>query len=78
MSYKTVTVNTDVIIDLDEFETDELIEEMKLRGYTCITSGDTEGFNQEDWQFLLEILDKTQQTWYSRRIRDKIFTASWT
>ena len=75
MTYKTVTVDVDVDIDIDEFETDELIQEMKDRGYTCIRSDGGANFDREDWQFLLEMLDKTDETCYTCRIRDKIFQA---
>lgn len=68
MTYKTVTVD----VDLDEFEDDELIEEMKSRGYVCIASDAGGDFEREDWQFLLEMLDKNLETWYTRRIRNKI------
>lgn len=75
MTYKTVTVDVDVDINIDDFETDELIEEMNLRGYTCIKSDGGSGFENEDWHFLLDMLDKIEETWYTRRIRDKIIRA---
>jgi hypothetical protein len=65
------TVETYVEVDLDEWCDEELIEEMRLRGYSCI-KGDEVGMNREDWQFLLELIDKIPDTWYSRRVRDKI------
>lgn len=71
MSYKTVTVDVDVDIDLDEFDDNELIEEMKLRGYSC-AKGDASGLDREDWQYLIEMIDKQPVTWYSRRVRDKL------
>lgn len=75
MTYKTVTVTVDVEVDIDEFDTDELIEEMNLRGYTCIKSNGSVDFDNEDWHFLLDILDKIPETWYTRRIREKLLTA---
>lgn len=74
MGYKTVSVDVDVDIDLDEFDDNELVEEMKLRGYSCV-KGDEGGLNPEDWQYLIEMLDKQLETWYSRRVRDKIMAA---
>lgn len=74
MSYKTVSVDVDVDINLDEFDDNELVEEMKLRGYSCV-NGDEGGMNCEDWQFLIELIDTTPTTWYSRRVRDKIMEA---
>ena len=75
MSYKTVTVDVDVDIDLDEFDDEEMIEEMRLRGYTCVKSNGSGDFDNEDWHFLLDMLDKTEETWYTRRVREKLLTA---
>jgi hypothetical protein len=74
MGYKTVSVDVDVDIDLDEFDDLELVEEMKHRGYSCV-NGDDGGMNREDWQFLIELIDETPATWYSRRVRDKLMAA---
>jgi hypothetical protein len=65
------TIETYVEVDLDEWCDEELIEEMRLRGYSCI-KGDDGGMNREDWQFLLELIDRQPETWYSRRVRDKL------
>ena len=75
MTYKTVTVDVDVDIDLDEFDDSELVDEMKLRGYVCIKSDGGSNFDREDWQFLLEMLDKNNETWYTRRVRNKLLAA---
>lgn len=75
MTYKTVTVNVDVDIDIDEFDDEEMIEEMRDRGYVCIKSDGGGNFDREDWKYLLEMLDKTEETWYTRRIREKLLTA---
>ena len=72
MSYKSVTVDVD--IDLDEWDDKELIDEMNHRGYTVIKSREA-GMLKEDWQYLLEMLDKNPQTWYTLRIRDKLLEA---
>ncbi len=72
MTYKSVTVDVD--IDLDEFEDSELIDEMNQRGYTVIKSCEA-GMVREDWQFLLEMLDKNPETWYTRRVREKLSEA---
>lgn len=68
------TVETYVEVDLDEWCDNELIEEMKLRGYSCV-KGDEAGMEREDWQFLLEMLDKQPENWYSRRVREKVLGA---
>jgi len=42
MTYATVTVETEVDVDLSEFDTDDLIEELKERGTDGVTFDDTE------------------------------------
>jgi hypothetical protein len=80
MTYKTVTttasvdVDVDVDIDLDQWDDEELIDEMNQRGYTCIKDREA-GMDREDWQFLLDQLDKNPETWYTRRVRDKLMGA---
>jgi len=71
MAYVTV----DVDIDLDEFDDDELIDELNSRGYTVSKEPVPESFDREDWHFLLDMLDKQQATWYNRRVRDKLMEA---
>jgi len=72
MGYKTVETYVEVEVNLDEFDDSELIDEMKDRGYDCIKSDGGSDFDREDWQTLLKILDKSPETWYTRRIRSKI------
>ena len=71
MTYKTVTVDVDVDIDLDEFDDSELIDEMNQRGYACIKETKA-GLDREDWQYLIEMLDKQPVTWYTRRVTEKL------
>jgi hypothetical protein len=73
------TIETYVDVDLDEWCDEELIEEMRLRGYSCI-KGDDGGMNREertreDWQFLLEVIDRQPANWFTRRVRDKVVEA---
>jgi len=76
MGYKTVTVDVDVDIDLDELDNEELIDELKDRGYTVTKDADfVKAFEREDWQFLLEMLDKNPQTLYTLRVREKLLEA---
>ena len=74
MAYKTVETYVEVEVDLDEWNDEDLIDEMKHRGYTCIKEA-AAGLEREDWHFLLEILDKNAETWYTRRVRDKLMVA---
>jgi hypothetical protein len=76
MGYKTVEAYVDVEVDLDEWNDKELIDELNSRGYIVTKDADVvEAFEREDWQFLLEMLDKNPQTWYTRRVRDKLLEA---
>jgi hypothetical protein len=77
MGYKTVTVDVDVYVDdvIDEMDDQELIDELNSRGYTVSKGVERESFDREDWQFLLEMIDKQPETWYSRRVRDKLMDA---
>jgi len=78
MRIKTVTVDVDVYIDdiINEADDEQLINELVSRGYTVTKDTDVvEAFEREDWQFLLEMLDKNPQTWYTRRVREKVSEA---
>jgi len=78
MGIKTVTVDVDVYIDdiINEADDEQLINELVSRGYTVTKDTDVvEAFEREDWQFLLEMLDKNPQTWYTRRVREKVSEA---
>ena len=78
MGIKTVTVDVDVYIDdiINEADDEQLIDELVSRGYTVTKDAAVvEAFEREDWQFLLEMLDKNPQTWYTRRVREKVLEA---
>ena len=77
MGYKTVTVDVDVYVDdvINEMDDQDLIDELNSRGYTVSKDPERESFDREDWQFLLEMLDKHESNWYNRRVRDKLLEA---
>ena len=70
MAYVTVDV------ELDEFNDNELVEEVKARGYTVVEE-QVEKFHMEDWKLLLEIIDSVPETVYTRRVRDKLMEQRW-
>jgi hypothetical protein len=76
MGYRTVTVDVDVYVDdvINEAEDQELIDELNSRGYT-VSKGTEGGLDREDWEYLLEMLDKQPETWYTRRVREKVSEA---
>ncbi len=79
MGYKhnTVSVYVDVDVNdvIDEMDDQELIDELESRGYTVTKEPVVEGFDREDWQFLLEMIDRQPPHWETRRLRDKLFEA---
>ena len=77
MGYKTVTVDVDVYVDdvINDMDDQDFIDILEGRGYTVTKDVEREAFERADWQFLLELLDRQQATWYTRRVRDKLLEA---
>ena len=79
MGYKhnTVSVYVDVDVNdvIDEMDDQDFIDILEGRGYSVTKGVEVETFDREDWQFLLEMVDKTPVTWYTRRVRDKLSEA---
>ena len=71
MAYVTVDV------ELDEFNDDELVEELESRGYTVVEEEEVKKFEMEDWKLLLEIIDTVPETVYTRRVREKLMNQRW-
>lgn len=69
------TVTVDVDVYLDEFDEDDIVEELEGRGYTVTKNEEVESFDREDWQLLLELVDSVPETVYTRRVREKIVEA---
>ena len=70
MAVKTI----ETYVDLDEFDNDELIEELEHRGYTVLAESAVDvALSDEDLEYLLALLDKQDRNWYNNRVRDKIF-----
>ena len=68
------TVSVEVEVDLQDLESDHMVEELELRGY-FVAEEDPNLFDTEDCKLLLEILDKVPETVYTRRVRDKLLEA---
>jgi hypothetical protein len=66
------TITVDVDVYLNEFDEDDIVNELEHRGYYVRKDTPNEGFDREDWQFLLDLLDKQPETWYTRRVREKL------
>jgi hypothetical protein len=73
MPYKTISVDVDVEVDIGEFEDEELIEELRSRGYNIAEDQSDTKIDKYDIEFLLNLIDRSEQTWYIRCVRDKLF-----
>lgn len=62
----------DIIGDIDD---DFLVYELEQRGYTVDKRLEIKSFDREDYDYIIEILDKQPVSWYTHRIRDKLFQA---
>ena len=73
----TISTYIDVDIDLDEFDDDELTDELEHRGYFVSKEATPTSFDMEDWKLLLEIVDTVPETVYTRRVREKLMNQRW-
>ena len=63
--YKTIYTEVEVDVDMSEFETDELIEELDRRGLDY----NTKGVDADEMRLLLESI------WYKRRLGNNDYQA---
>ena len=70
------SITVDVYVDLNEFDSDEIVAELEARGYTVVEEK-VEKFEMEDWKLLLEIVDTVPETVYTRRVREKLMNQRW-
>jgi len=70
MAYITV----DVDVDLDEFNNDELVEELESRGFNVSSEPipEMDALDKYELDFLLELVDKNNKDVYTNRVRDKL------
>jgi hypothetical protein len=69
MAYVTV----DVDVDLDEFDDDELVKELKWRGYHVQKDPfEHNKLDKFELDFLLDLVDKNNTDVYTNIVRDKI------
>jgi hypothetical protein len=72
MGYRTVTVDVDVDDVINDIDDQDLIHELNRRGYIVNKDTHPGGFDREDLNLLIEIIDQTPETIYTRRVRDKL------
>ena len=66
-------VTVDVDIDLDEFDDDEIVEELEARGYNVQKEPlENNELDKFEFDFLLDLVDKNNTDVYTNRIRDKL------
>jgi len=74
----TVTVSTDVDVDVDlnDFDDNELIDELEHRGYKCIDVDETPAYivTAEEIELVLLLLDNDFRNWEHRRLREKLLS----
>ena len=74
--YKTVTIDVDVDVMLDDFEDEDLVEELKSRGYNVNIeqlSPEEADLDKFDLEYLINLVDADKQSLYTRQVRDKLF-----
>ena len=70
MAYVTV----DVDVDLNEFDNDELVDELESRGFNVSSEPipEMDALDKFELDFLLDLVDKNNKDVYTNRVRDKI------
>ena len=70
------SVETLVDIDLDEFNDDELAEELQNRGYVVTKDAPQDAeFDRYDWILLQELIDQQPRNYELDRLREKVMFA---
>jgi len=57
----------EVPVSLDQWSDEELLAELKQRDQSFIY-----GFDNEDYEYLLKLVDKMPSDWYTNRVREKL------
>ena len=67
-------ITVDVDVDLDEFDDDEIVEELKHRGYNVSKNSiEIDALDKYELDFLLDLVDKNEKRDYNYyRVRDKL------
>lgn len=66
----------EVSVDLNDFDDDEIIEELESRGYQCSKDEFIADMDREEYLYLIKIIDKMPFNWYTNRIREKLLRAA--
>jgi len=69
-----VTVRADVDVDLNEFDDQDLIDELEHRGYKCVDETMAHIFTSQEREIVLSLLDSDFRNWEHRRLREKLLS----
>ena len=72
MAYRTVEVEVD--FDLDDFDNEDLVEELESRGFNVSSEPipEMDALDKYELDFLLDLVDKNNKDVYTNRVRDKL------
>ena len=75
----TISTYVDVDVDLDDFDTGELVEELESRGYYVSDDPvpEMDALDKFELDWLLELVDKNNKDVYTNRVRDKLYNLRW-
>ena len=75
----TISTYVDVDVDLDDFDTGELVEELESRGYYVSDDPvpEMDALDKFELDWLLELVDKNNKDVYTNRVRDKLHNLRW-
>lgn len=76
----TISTYVDVDVDLDDFDTEELVEELESRGRYVSNEPipEMQAFDKYEIEYLLDLVDKTEKRDYNYyRVRDKLNNLRW-
>jgi hypothetical protein len=73
---KSIETWVEFDVELDEFDDDELVEELELRGYVVTKDAPQDaGFDRYDWILLQELIDQQPRNYELDRLREKVMFA---
>jgi hypothetical protein len=72
-------VTVDVDVYLDEFDNDDLIQELESRGFNVSSEPipEMDALDKYELDFLLDLVDKNNKDVYTNRVRDKLHQLRW-
>jgi hypothetical protein len=73
---KSIETWVEFDVELDDFDDDELAEELELRGYVVTKDAPQDAeFDRYDWILLQELIDQQPRNYELDRLREKVMFA---